>query len=58
MGEANKNLGANKQLITKLAAIAVGMFAFGFLLVPLYDVFCAVTGLGGKTKTAAAIVLD
>lgn len=26
-----------------------GMFAFGFALVPLYDLFCEVTGLGGRT---------
>ena len=26
------------------------MFGFGFLLVPLYDVFCEVTGLGGRTQ--------
>ncbi|MDH5436989.1 MAG: cytochrome c oxidase assembly protein, partial [Gammaproteobacteria bacterium] len=25
------------------------MFGFGFALVPLYDVFCDVTGLNGKT---------
>ncbi|GAB4393356.1 MAG: cytochrome c oxidase assembly protein [Gammaproteobacteria bacterium] len=25
------------------------MFAFGFALVPLYNVFCSVTGLNGKT---------
>ena len=24
------------------------MFAFGFLLVPIYDVFCEITGLNGK----------
>ena len=24
------------------------MFAFGFVLVPLYDVFCVITGLNGK----------
>jgi cytochrome c oxidase assembly protein subunit 11 len=33
----------------KLALYALGMFGFGFLLVPLYDVFCEVTGLNGKT---------
>jgi len=33
----------------KMSAIAVGMFGFGFLLVPLYDVFCDITGLNGKT---------
>ena len=31
------------------------MFAFGFLLVPLYDVFCDITGIGnpGQLRTAA-----
>lgn len=33
--------------------MAVAMFGFGFLLVPLYDAFCEVTGLGGKTNRAA-----
>lgn len=32
-----------------LTAIVLGMFAFGFMLVPLYDVFCEITGLNGKT---------
>ena len=34
--------------------LALGMFGFGFLLVPLYDVFCEITGLGGKTNETAA----
>src|SRR5215471_11315457 len=33
----------------KLLLIVVGMFAFGFALVPIYDVLCKVTGLGGRT---------
>lgn len=32
-----------------LVAIVVLMFGFGFMLVPLYDVFCEITGLNGKT---------
>lgn len=36
-----------------LAGIPVVMFGFGFLLVPLYDVFCEVTGLNGKTGIVA-----
>lgn len=32
-----------------LASVA-GMFAFGFALVPLYDVFCEITGINGKTS--------
>lgn len=39
----------NRKLITQLVVITVGMFGFGYLLVPLYDVFCEITGFGGKT---------
>lgn len=34
--------------------MAIAMFGFGFLLVPLYDAFCEVTGFGGKTADTAA----
>jgi len=37
------------KLLAKLLLITVGMFGFGFALVPLYDVFCDITGLNGKT---------
>lgn len=33
-----------------LSVVVAVMFAFGFMLVPLYDVFCEVTGLNGKTS--------
>ena len=39
----------NKQIISRLVMVVIGMFGFGFALVPLYDVFCDVTGLNGKT---------
>jgi cytochrome c oxidase assembly protein subunit 11 len=45
----------NKKLIIKLMAIVLGMFGFGFALVPLYDVFCDLTGLNGKTSNTAAV---
>jgi len=32
----------------KIAIIPVAMFGFGFAMVPLYDVFCDITGLNGK----------
>jgi len=49
----------HRELGLKLAALALGMFFFGFALVPLYDVFCTLTGLGGKTTaTAAAAVAE
>lgn len=48
----------DRHLALKVAALAVGMFAFGFALVPLYDVLCAITGFGGKTATAAVAVVE
>jgi cytochrome c oxidase assembly protein subunit 11 len=48
----------HRELGLKLAALALGMFFFGFALVPFYDVFCALTGLGGKTANAAAEVTE
>ena len=49
----------NKKVVSKLLLIVFGMFGFGFALVPLYDVFCDITGLNGKTnETAVAYVED
>jgi len=38
-----------KTLTSKLLGFTLLMFGFGFALVPLYDVFCDITGLNGKT---------
>ena len=35
----------------KLLAIAAGSFGFGFALVPLYNVLCAVTGYGDQQRS-------
>jgi len=35
-------------LMIKLVLFPCLMFGFGFLLIPLYDVFCDITGLNGK----------
>ena len=43
---------ANRRLAVRLGVAALAMFGFGFALVPLYDVFCQVTGLNGKTGEA------
>jgi cytochrome c oxidase assembly protein subunit 11 len=48
----------DRYLTLKVASLAVAMFGFGFALVPLYDVICAVTGFGGKTATAAVAVVE
>ena len=41
-----------KRGVVKLTSIVFGMFAFGFMLVPLYDIVCEVTGFNGKTNGA------
>ncbi|MFT5502619.1 MAG: cytochrome c oxidase assembly protein subunit 11 [Gammaproteobacteria bacterium] len=38
--------------------IPVLMFGFGFALIPLYDVFCELTGLNGKTGRIEASEID
>ncbi len=43
----------HRKTAIKSTMIAVAMFGFGYLLVPLYDVFCEVTGFGGRTDIVA-----
>ena len=38
----------------KLALIAIAMFGFGYAMVPIYNVFCDITGLNGKTGVISA----
>ncbi len=38
---------SNSRLVKKLVFLVLGMFAFGWALIPLYDLFCEITGLGG-----------
>lgn len=45
---------ANQRLMLKLLAFAAGSFAFGFALVPLYDVLCDLTGFGNQRALAEA----
>lgn len=48
----------NRSLVLRLFVWVVAMFGFGFLLVPLYDVFCEITGFGGRTNTEAVAVAE
>jgi len=45
----------NTKLVRKLVFIVLGMFGFGYALVPIYDVFCDITGLNGKTASEAIV---
>jgi cytochrome c oxidase assembly protein subunit 11 len=42
---------ANQKLAWKLVLVSVFFAAFGFALVPLYDVICRVTGINGRTNS-------
>lgn len=40
---------ATRRTVVRHLAIVVAMFGFGYLMVPIYDVLCDITGLNGKT---------
>jgi len=44
----------HRRLTVQLGAIALGAFAFGFALIPLYDVLCDLTGFGNQKVLAEA----
>lgn len=49
----------NFKLVRQLLVVAAGSFVFGvFLLPPLYDVFCEITGFGGRTNSEAAVATE
>lgn len=43
-----QNRPSHGRLVRKLVLVSVGMFGFGFAMWPLYNVFCDLTGLGGR----------
>lgn len=56
---------ANRTLLRKLLIVAVVMFAFGWLLIPLYRKICEITGINvvtarndGATRVAASSQID
>ncbi|MCV6591160.1 MAG: cytochrome c oxidase assembly protein [Marinobacterium sp.] len=51
------NGGAHRKTVYQLVLASVLMFGFGFALVPLYDVFCEVTGLNGKVTRTGPVTL-
>ncbi len=56
----NRLTGIQKSTVQAVAVVTF-MFGMGWAAVPLYDLFCRVTGYGGTTNTAAesrGVVLD
>jgi len=54
MDSTGSSIKSNNKTVKQLLLVVVAMFGFGFALVPLYDVFCDITGLNGKTNSTAA----
>ncbi len=52
MSEAGTRKRSNTRWIIMLSGAVVLMFGFGYALVPLYDLFCEITGIGGKPTVA------
>ena len=46
----------HRRLVLSLLVFVAGSFAFGFALVPLYDVLCTITGLGNQKSLSRAVV--
>ena len=40
---------ANRRLAFRLLVVTAAMFGFGYALVPLYEIVCDITGIGGRT---------
>ena len=52
---------ANKRTAIMFGGVAAGMLAMSFAAVPLYEIFCRVTGFGGtplRADQASQVVLD
>ncbi len=45
MSELTLQQKRNRRLVWRLSMVVVGMFGFAFALIPLYDLYCQVTGL-------------
>lgn len=49
----------NRSLVLRLCGWVIAMFAFGFFVMPpLYNVFCEITGFGGRTNTEAYVATE
>lgn len=55
-GNPTPNLGRkNARVAVALGGIVAGMVGLSFAAVPLYDLFCRVTGFGGTTQVAESV---
>lgn len=53
MSDASRKQPKHRRLIVILSIIVIGMFFFGYALVPLYNVLCSTLGINGKSSMRA-----
>jgi cytochrome c oxidase assembly protein subunit 11 len=61
IGKLLSYLDPNQKVLVTCSAIAVGMVGMAYAAVPIYDLFCRVTGYGGTTQIAqydSSAILD
>ena len=59
MDPADPKKRANRKLVKALLIMTAGSFAFGWALVPLYDVLCKAAGIGNaEAKAGKAVVQE
>ena len=58
MNHPSASTNANGRLALRLLLVTAGMFGFGYALVPLYDVFCDITGFDGRPGAVQAEALS
>jgi cytochrome c oxidase assembly protein subunit 11 len=55
---ASANPSKNQRTAVMLFGLVAGMLALSFAAVPLYDLFCRVTGYGGTTQVAEQVPVE
>jgi len=55
MMQVKEKTAKNTRIALVLSAVALGMVGLSFASVPLYRIFCQVTGFGGTTQVAEAL---
>ena len=59
MQSIDRKKGANRKLVRALLFMTAGSFAFGWALVPLYDVLCRAAGIGNaEAKAGRSTVVE
>lgn len=60
-GAESQTRNKNRKTVLVLSGVVLAMFGFGFAMVPLYDLFCSVTGIQSisiRSQSRSAVIPD